>query len=149
MPHQWNSLSLRSNLSTVRSKLIQAVQGLYVCMSLRWISSAHTWIYQKKERKNIRNNGFLPALQQARPKDTGESSTAKAIPVTCRGGLWCCQMLKIPHCLDSRLTDGGKVVSPTHRLRSTTQKHYFFCFWYSFLLEADWTPGPSSAEKVG
>jgi hypothetical protein len=24
-------------------------------------------------------------------------------------------MLRTPHCLDNRLTDGGKVVSPTHR----------------------------------
>jgi hypothetical protein len=31
----------------------------------------------------------------------------------------------MPLCLDSRLTDGGKVVSPTHRPRSTPQKHYF------------------------
>jgi hypothetical protein len=28
-------------------------------------------------------------------------------------------MLRIPHCLDNRLTDNGKVVSPTHRPRST------------------------------
>jgi hypothetical protein len=34
-------------------------------------------------------------------------------------------MLRIPHCLDSRLTDGGKVVSLTHRPRSTLQKHYY------------------------
>jgi hypothetical protein len=34
-------------------------------------------------------------------------------------------MLRIPHCLDSLLTDGGKVVSPTLRPRSTPQKHYF------------------------
>jgi hypothetical protein len=27
--------------------------------------------------------------------------------------------------LDNRFTDGGEVVSPTHRLRSTPQKHYF------------------------
>jgi hypothetical protein len=33
-------------------------------------------------------------------------------------------MLRIPHCLDSRLTDGGEVVSPTHWPRSTPQKHY-------------------------
>jgi hypothetical protein len=33
-----------------------------------------------------------------------------------------------PTCLDSRLTDGGKVVSPTHRPRSTPQKHYFSAF---------------------
>jgi hypothetical protein len=29
---------------------------------------------------------------------------------------------EIPHCLDSRLTDGGKFVSRTHRPRSTPQK---------------------------
>jgi hypothetical protein len=33
-------------------------------------------------------------------------------------------MLRIPQCLDSRFTDGGKVVSPTHRPHSTPQKHY-------------------------
>jgi hypothetical protein len=35
-------------------------------------------------------------------------------------------MLRIPHYLDNRLTDGGKVTSPTHRPRSTSQKHYYF-----------------------
>jgi hypothetical protein len=34
-------------------------------------------------------------------------------------------MLRILHCLDNRLTDGGKVVSLTHRQRSTPRKHYF------------------------
>jgi hypothetical protein len=53
-------------------------------------------------------------------------------------------MLRIPHCLDNRLIDGRKVVSPTHRPHFTPQKHYFFCFWYAFLLEAEWTPGPSA-----
>jgi hypothetical protein len=33
-------------------------------------------------------------------------------------------MLKIPHFLDNLLTNGGEVVSPTHRPRSTPQKHY-------------------------
>jgi hypothetical protein len=37
---------------------------------------------------------------------------SKAIPVTGRGGLWGCEMLRIPHCLDNRLINGGKVVSP-------------------------------------
>jgi hypothetical protein len=32
----------------------------------------------------------------------------------------------IPHCLDNRLTDGGKVVSPTHRQRFIPQKHYMY-----------------------
>jgi hypothetical protein len=33
-------------------------------------------------------------------------------------------MLRMPHSLDSWLTDGGKVVTPTQRPRSTPQKHY-------------------------
>jgi hypothetical protein len=40
---------------------------------------------------------------------------SKAIPVTGRGGLEGCKMLRIPHCLDNRLTDGGKFVSPKQR----------------------------------
>jgi hypothetical protein len=35
-------------------------------------------------------------------------------------------MLGIPHCLDNRLIDGGKVVSPTHRPHFTAQKDNFF-----------------------
>jgi hypothetical protein len=33
-------------------------------------------------------------------------------------------MLRIPHCLDIRLTDGGDVVSLTRQPRSTPQKHF-------------------------
>jgi hypothetical protein len=35
-------------------------------------------------------------------------------------------MLRIPQCLDNRLTDGGNVVSPTYRAHFTPQKHYFY-----------------------
>jgi hypothetical protein len=35
-----------------------------------------------------------------------------------------------------KLTDGREVVSITHRSRSIPQKHFCFCFLYSFLLEA-------------
>jgi hypothetical protein len=37
----------------------------------------------------------------------------KLSPGTGFGGLQGCKMLIIPHCLDSRLTDGGKFVSLT------------------------------------
>jgi hypothetical protein len=33
-------------------------------------------------------------------------------------------MLRIPHCLDNQLTDGGEVISLTHQPRSRTQKYY-------------------------
>jgi hypothetical protein len=35
-------------------------------------------------------------------------------------------MMRIPHCLDSRLTDVGKVVSLTNRMRSTPQINCYF-----------------------
>jgi hypothetical protein len=34
-------------------------------------------------------------------------------------------MLRIAHCLDNRIIDGGKVVSPMHQPHFTPQKHYF------------------------
>jgi hypothetical protein len=62
----------------------------------------------------------------------------KAITVTGRGGLYGCEMLRIPHCQDNRLTDGGKVVSPTHPAAFySPETLVFLCFWYSFLLEAE------------
>jgi hypothetical protein len=50
----------------------------------------------------------------------------KAIPVTGRVGLKSYQMLRIPHCLESRITDGCEVVSFTHRLRSTPYEYFLF-----------------------
>jgi hypothetical protein len=35
-------------------------------------------------------------------------------------------MLRIAHCLDSRLTDSGELVNYTHRPRSNLQKSFFF-----------------------
>jgi hypothetical protein len=35
------------------------------------------------------------------------------MPVTGRGGPYDCEMSRLPHCLDSLLTDGGEVVSLT------------------------------------
>jgi hypothetical protein len=62
----------------------------------------------------------------------------KAIPVTGREGPSGCERSRLPHLLDNRLTDGGKVVSLTHWPRFTPQEDS----WYSFLLEAELTPGP-------
>jgi hypothetical protein len=40
-------------------------------------------------------------------------------------------MLRIPHCLDSRIIDGGKVVSLKLPPHFTPQKHYYFNVNYS------------------
>jgi hypothetical protein len=49
----------------------------------------------------------------------------KAILIISCGGLYGYKMLMIPHFIDNRLTDGGKVVSPTHQPHFTPQKYYF------------------------
>jgi hypothetical protein len=49
----------------------------------------------------------------------------KAISVTGRGDLKGCEVFRVPQCLDNRLTDGDKVVSPTHWPHFTPQKHFF------------------------
>jgi hypothetical protein len=59
------------------------------------------------------------------PSVVSVTSYAKTIPVTGLGGLWVCEMLRIPHCLDNRFTDAGKDVSPKHRPSSTPQKQLF------------------------
>jgi hypothetical protein len=56
-------------------------------------------------------------------------SKSKAIPVTGRGCLYSCKILRIPHCLDNRLTDGGEVVSSTHRPLLYSPETLFLCFW--------------------
>jgi hypothetical protein len=54
----------------------------------------------------------------------------------------------IPHCLNNQLTDGGKVVRPTHRPRSTPQKHYFSASGAFFLSEAEKILGPNAAGRI-
>jgi hypothetical protein len=62
----------------------------------------------------------------------------QAIPVTGHGGPFGCEMLRVSHYLESRLTDGGKVVSNMRRPPFTPQEDS----GYSFLLEAESIPGP-------
>jgi hypothetical protein len=58
-------------------------------------------------------------------------------------------MLRIPYCLDNRLIDGGKIVSPAYLPCSIPQKHYFSASGtHLFLLEAEQTPGPSAAGRI-
>jgi hypothetical protein len=49
-------------------------------------------------------------------------SKSKGTPVTGRGGPWGCEMLRLPHFLDNRLTYGGETVSLTRRPPFTLRK---------------------------
>jgi hypothetical protein len=62
----------------------------------------------------------------------------KAIPVTRREVPYCCETSRLPYSLDNRLTDGGEVVSFKRQPPFTAQDDS----WYSFMLEAESTPGP-------
>jgi hypothetical protein len=62
----------------------------------------------------------------------------KAIPVTGREGPLGCEMLRITHFLDNWLTGRGEVASLTRWPPFTPQEDS----WYSFVLEAELTPGP-------
>jgi hypothetical protein len=61
-----------------------------------------------------------------------------SISVTGRGGPQGCETSRLPHFLENRLTDGSEVVILTRRPAVTPQADS----WYSFLLEAELTPGP-------
>jgi hypothetical protein len=67
----------------------------------------------------------------------------KAIPVTGHGGRQGCETSRLPYFLDTRLTDGDKVVSLTRRPPFNPQKDSRI----SFLLEAESTPGPQCGWK--
>jgi hypothetical protein len=67
----------------------------------------------------------------------------KVIPVTGREGPQGYETSRLPHFLDNRLVDGGKVVSLTRRPSFTPQED----FWYSFLLQAEPIPGPQCGWK--
>jgi hypothetical protein len=62
----------------------------------------------------------------------------KDIPVAGLEGPQDCETSRLPHFLNNRLTDGGKIVSLTRWLLFTPQEDS----WYSFLLQTESTPGP-------
>jgi len=61
----------------------------------------------------------------------------KAVPLQAWSGPEGSRKLRFPDFMTTA-QDGGKVVSLTHRPPSPPRK----CSWYSFLLEAESTPGP-------
>jgi hypothetical protein len=100
------------------------------CMKVAWQRGEENWEQRRRAPKWADEVGQWQVKKKS-----------KAVPVTGLGGLQGCEMLRIPHCLDNRLTDGGKVVSPTHRPSFTPETLLFLCCWYSFLLEAEYAPG--------
>jgi hypothetical protein len=51
-----------------------------------------------------------------------KKTKGKAIPVKDSGGTYDCETSRLPHFLENQLTDGGEVVSLTHRPTFTPRK---------------------------
>ena len=62
----------------------------------------------------------------------------KAVPLQAWSGPEGSRKLRFPDFI-TKAQDGGKVVSPTHRLPLPPPGKYT---WFSFLLESESTPGP-------
>jgi hypothetical protein len=73
----------------------------------------------------FRSNHHVDMLEDQLSKIMCKVSKIKAIPITCRGGLLGCEMLRIPHCLDSRLTVNCEILatcSSTYSPARTSQE---------------------------
>jgi hypothetical protein len=80
--------------------------------------------------------------------DGWRGKNAKATPLTGHEGPSGCEVSRIPHLLDSQLTDGDKVVSHTRRPPFGPPPGGGGDLWCSFLLEAESTPGPGRIRSV-
>jgi hypothetical protein len=63
----------------------------------------------------------------------------KVIPVTGCGGPKGCETSRLPYILENQSTDGSEVISLMCQLAALYPQEES---WYSFLLEAESTPGP-------
>jgi hypothetical protein len=73
-----------------------------------------------KCESDIRNNTVL--LRDLRERGYNYKREGKGIPLTGRGGPYVCETLRPSHLLDSRLTNGGEVVSLKRRPPFTPRK---------------------------
>jgi hypothetical protein len=69
-------------------------------------------------------------------RQTDHIKKGKAIPLQAWSGPECSRKLRFPDYMTTA-QDGGKIVSLTHQPPLPRRK----CSWYSFLIEAESTPG--------
>jgi hypothetical protein len=92
-------------------------------VALRWANSPSMEFYWQSVR--LRNRGGAKSFtgDLCSKKKERKKERSKAIPVTGRGDLEGCEMLRIRDCVDNRLTDGGNFVSLTHNF-SASDTHF-------------------------
>jgi hypothetical protein len=87
---------------------------------------------------------YDPAKTQLQKEVLIKVKKAKLSLFTGREGPQDYETSRLKRFLDNRLTDGGEVISPTHRPPFSPQEDS----WYSFLLDAASIPGPYAAGRV-
>jgi hypothetical protein len=120
-----------------------AIAGWYESGAYLWCKTVQRIASRVTSRKRLllrpvytREDISLCYKEHSRDLSPWSIKKAKAIRVTGRGDPQGCEMSRLPHFLDYRLTGGGEVVRPTRRPLFTPQEDS----WYSFLLEAESTP---------
>jgi hypothetical protein len=88
---------------------------LYYLDYLSILTGRHVRSVRVRNYKCPIRDRFLCTVKMKLISETMKGKKGKDIPVTGRGGPQGCKRLWLPHYLDKRLTDGGKVVSPTRR----------------------------------
>jgi hypothetical protein len=108
------------------------ISGQLACL---WAEQTQSFLQEVLARTELVTPTMLYYLVSAIVIVKGKS---KGIPVTGREGRKGCETSRLPHFLDNRFTDSGEVFSLTRPTKFyATEKS-----WYSFLLEAQSTPGP-------
>jgi hypothetical protein len=84
-------------------------------------------IRKKQEgRKKYKYQNTRKCVTQMKLKGLNNKSVfinkGKAIPVAGCGGKFCCEMSRVPHMVDNRLTDGGEFVSLALQLTCNSRK---------------------------
>jgi hypothetical protein len=118
-----------------------------------WRGQGFRSFLQSLRTSNQVNNGFFQilfnelfiiiqtvAVSGGVSKQNMLATKGKAIPVADRGGPQGCETSRLSHFLDSRFTDRGEVVSLTRQQAALYPQEDS---WYSFMIEAAFTPGTS------
>jgi hypothetical protein len=131
---------MTSTYNEVKLLPLQAVEGH------RWVSSeVEHHLHIKSKATSVGGRGSLQVFPVRYEHYVDRKS--KAVPVTGRGHLWACEMLRIPHHIDSSRMAVTLTASSIGRpllLRNIS----YFCLWYSFLAEAEETPGLRGVGRI-
>jgi hypothetical protein len=109
------------------------------CMWFAHLSTFSFPAFQKRVSLTHEISNYISSQQYIASQSAHTSNKHVTGPVTGRAGQEGCETSSFPRFFDNRLTDGGEVVSLTHRQAALYPNEYS---WYPFLLDTETTRGP-------